>query len=645
MLALCAACAADPGLGDTLAEPQPLVFSAVQGGVTTTFTRAATNGTWDGGEQVAIQIGAEVKKYKVADVSTGALKPFDSDNTFYRTDKSAIDYTAWYPYSDEEPDAPTIVNNQSTTTAQESCNLMTARGTAAYGETATIQLQFSHEAARIRLHVNKEGTTTPLTDATVQFSIDGKIYTAHNDGEGYYSILVAPETKVTEGAASFVRISTNNVSYEGKAPADATFEAGKSYDYHFDLKRSLVHTSISVTWPSAVPSTASEVIVKYGNATLTAGTDYELSYSKDGHVCTVTITGKGIYTGSIQKEYETDNIPYLTFTASSAQGFKMTIGSSFTGGAFEYSVGNGAWTTVTSGEEVAFGGNNGTLRLRGVSSVGTTTQTAYSYSPCKISFTGNVSVAASGDIRTLVNYKHYDTAETNNARFRDLFSGCAALTSAPALPAETLADYCYYGMFNGCTGLKTAPVLPAETLAYQCYREMFNGCTALTSAPKLPAETLASQCYYGMFKGCKNLQTAPELPATTLASRCYHYMFSGCKNLQTAPELPATTLASYCYFGMFSGCTNLTTAPKLPATTLVDYCYQYMFSGCTKLDNVTIYATGPFPLPSYALYDWLKDVASNGTIYCTEAFYNTLKGLSEANSILPSDWTRGDLPN
>jgi hypothetical protein len=60
---------------------------------------------------------------------------------------------------------------------------------------------------------------------------------------------------------------------------------------------------------------------------------------------------------------------------------------------------------------------------------------------------------------------------------------------------------------------------------------MFSGCTGLTTAPELPAITLALRCYYGMFSGCTGLTTAPELPATTLAESCYEGMFSGCTGI------------------------------------------------------------------------------------------------------------------
>ena len=118
-------------------------------------------------------------------------------------------------------------------------------------------------------------------------------------------------------------------------------------------------------------------------------------------------------------------------------------------------------------------------------------------------------------------------------------------------------DDCYSSLFQGCTSLTTAPALPATTLANNCYENMFYGCTSLTTAPKLPATTLADDCYNAMFAHCSNLTTAPELPARTLADRCYKWMFDSCTSLTTAPELPATTLANDCYYAMFAHCSKL----------------------------------------------------------------------------------------
>ncbi len=587
VLALCTSCAADWTTGDTLAEPQPLVFNATQGELTGSLTRAATSGTWkaDGTELVAIQMNNVVRKYKVT--SGGALTPYDSDNTFCRTDKSTLSVSAWYPYSESSPSAATIALDQSTDEKQERCNLMRVGSTdVVYGQTTT--LQFVHRTARVRLHVYKLGTTQPLTGAKVQFTIANETYTAHEDGNGYYSILVKPSIKVTSGD-DFVSITTTDGTYKGKVPADATFSMSMSYDYNFDLKRSLISTTqnVAVAWPDTYTGTPK---VTYNGTTLTEGTDYEVSSTQDGYVGTLTITGKGAYTGFLQKEYETKAIPYLTFKASAEQGFKMTLATLLANAnKFQYSVGGGAWTMVESGSEVKFGGTNKDLRLRGVSSVGTTTNAAYSSSSSylsNISFTNSdVDVAASGDIRTLVDYKKYDTTETGSARFEYLFYNCTALTSAPLLPATSLASCCYLGMFYGCTKISSPPALPAKTLSDYCYREMFHGCTSLKTAPKLEATTLAYQCYTDMFYGCTSLETAPKLEATTLASYCYYEMFRGCEALSSAPALPATTLKDYCYYNMFFGCSKLENAPTLDAKTLASNCYNGMFFRCTSLKN------------------------------------------------------------
>lgn len=61
-----------------------------------------------------------------------------------------------------------------------------------------------------------------------------------------------------------------------------------------------------------------------------------------------------------------------------------------------------------------------------------------------------------------------------------MFYKCLALTTAPELPATTLANYCYDSMFYLCEILTTAPELPAEKLAYCCYSDMFLNCYKLT---------------------------------------------------------------------------------------------------------------------------------------------------------------------
>ena len=294
-------------------------------------------------------------------------------------------------------------------------------------------------------------------------------------------------------------------------------------------------TFISLDVAEGESKTTTETLT--GIPALTAGNSYtyKLTVGKD------KISVSGIYvadwtTGDITGgKTEECHTPYITFTANGEQKFMMTTEGGYTISGLEYSVNNGKWTTVEAGTEVPFGGENGNLRLRGINTKGTA---IYQDSYSTITFTdSNVKVACTGDIRTLLDWRNYNIVDTQNARFCTLFKNCSVLTSAPELPATTLANYCYYAMFNGCTNLTSAPELPATTLAYSCYYEMFWGCTNLESAPVLPATTLASYCYYEMFYNCTSLESAPELPATELAEACYCKMFSGCANLSSVTML------------------------------------------------------------------------------------------------------------
>ena len=326
--------------------------------------------------------------------------------------------------------------------------------------------------------------------------------------------------------------------------------------------------------------------------------------------------------------------PYVTMTAAKTQTFKMTCEGNYTLPDLEYSVNNNeTWQKVVANQGVDFGGDIGSLCLRGKCPNGTATN-ANNYS--WITFSNeNVKVDCSGDIRTLIDYTAYETVATENSSFILLFKNCTALKSAKELLLATaLKGSCYQQMFEGCTSLTQAPVLPATELQQLCYYSMFKGCKALTQAPKLPATKLAHSCYSHMFEGCASLVNAPDLPATTLNPSCYssmfidcikltgapelkaeimqnssyHSMFKGCTSLVNAPALPATTLNYNCYIKMFSGCTSLKKAPELGAEKFWGYCYQLMFENCTNLESVTMLATSGNP---NGLAGWLDGAGTS----------------------------------
>ncbi len=461
MLALCWACTRDiePSCG-TLDAPQALVFSASQGDLALS-TRAAADGAWDGDgtEYVAIQVGSEVKKYKVTS-SSGTLKPYDSDNTFYRTDKSNIEITAWYPFSNSQPSAPDIQTDQSTKTKREAGNLMTASATAEFGKTTT--LTFSHQTSLIRVSVTGENGS-PVTDATVK--ILG--ITACNEGSGSYSALVLPQNLNAE--SDFITITIDSATYLYKLAGTTTFSAGSSYAY-----------SLTLQSPD--------------------NTDYFYVEALASGV-KVSMTSTGSYAPAISLLYSTDGSSWKTFTVDETSVTLSKSGDKvwFKAGSANKQIG---WSD-TSYNSFSFSGNvnvGGDLTSLisadgGVEDISGSSYGTYTFANLFRSAT------------TLVSAENLSLPSTKfrNYCYSKMFYGCTSLKTAPKLPAENLKTGCYQYMFYGCTSLNPAPKLPATTLASSCYSYMFYGCTSLEESPVLPAKELESACYEMMFSYCSKL--------------------------------------------------------------------------------------------------------------------------------------------
>lgn len=121
-----------------------------------------------------------------------------------------------------------------------------------------------------------------------------------------------------------------------------------------------------------------------------------------------------------------------------------------------------------------------------------------------------------------------------------------------------MATNCYYGLFSGWSGLTTAPALPATTLANGCYGCMFEYCTSLTTLPALPATTLADSCYQYMFSGCTSIKLSetqtdnypyeyriPISGTGTTATNALLVMFTGTGGALTGmPEINTTYYTS-----------------------------------------------------------------------------------------------------
>ena len=549
LLAGCSSEADMSKLMDWQSNPDAVHFTASVNNATTRTNPAATDDAqtkFNENDQVTVSNNGNQADYAYNGTSWA---PAIADK-YLLLDKSNLIYNCWYPAGgNNTATVGYLTADQSTADLMAKSDYMNAT-TVLQSADEALNFNLERKTARIILKISGLidvlGTIKHVrivskasTAAGEANTIDITPLTQKGEGEiggigTTYTALVIPGEVVT------MFYFTNDMS--DAKPLTMTTNvttAGNSYIYNLNV---IKRTKIEVTGITAGPWTAN-----------------------------------GTTTGDITP------IPYVTFKAKAEQKFKMTT-KDYSISGLEYSVNDGEWQDVEADTEVPFGGENGTLRLRGTNINGTATGVSQ-YSTIKFTV-ANVNVACTGDIRTLLDWKKYTTVDTQNAKFCYLFKDCVALTSAPALPATNLAE----------------------------------------------------KCYASMFKGCTNLETAPALPATYLVGYCYYYMFAGCKKLNTAPELPATHLALLCYYGMFEGCSSLQKTPDLSATGLQFYCYAYMFNGCTNLTSVTMLAPSDQISGDY-FTDWLKNAGTKEGITRTlkvkdPSAYNKLKD----EGVLPTDY-------
>lgn len=188
-------------------------------------------------------------------------------------------------------------------------------------------------------------------------------------------------------------------------------------------------------------------------------------------------------------------------------------------------------------------------------------------------------------------------------------SGSIMFLLSPSGIGTSIPNYAFYNLFKNCAAIKSAPDIPATSVgSYSCYT-MFEGCTGLTTAPNMNATTIADNCFRGMFYGCSNMATAPNLPATTLANNCYYDMFHGCA---------------------FS-------SVKIFGENVASKSLAFMFYSCANLNDIEVH----FSAWSNSVNDcekWVQGVAANGDFTCP----SSLPDIRDVNHI-PANWTKVDL--
>lgn len=162
-------CTDDAADGDRLPDGMyPMTFiTTVQG---LTQTRATVDNTWTGGEEVAVKVGNEVKKYTAA--SSGALTLSDAGNPHYWTNRT-MTVQAWHSatYSDTRPTNFTVQQDQNSDANYQNSDMLYAIQSVTYSSGSPVSLAFKHLPVKVVVNLKADTqngiTADEVTNATV----------------------------------------------------------------------------------------------------------------------------------------------------------------------------------------------------------------------------------------------------------------------------------------------------------------------------------------------------------------------------------------------------------------------------------------------------------------------------------------------
>lgn len=277
----------------------PMAFTAAVEGLTAPGTMAGSGG-WTGGEEVAVKVDNEVKRYRVADngelsIANNSDKPF-----FWQTAKETKLISAWWcgtEYNEELPSSWAVQADQSKTEPgntrdnyQRSDFLYAPEVGIKFEERETTPLKFYHQTARVVINIVNGGAVTAaeaiqsvvIGDNNLALSgsytppsgNDAKVGTwngsndlgsiipkketiATGDYLSTYSALVIPQNMKEK---KFIAITVKsdrhgtNTFYYTPTGDEANLQSGNEYRYDITVKyNNLVVNISSCQWESNTP--------------------------------------------------------------------------------------------------------------------------------------------------------------------------------------------------------------------------------------------------------------------------------------------------------------------------------------------------------------------------------------------------------
>ncbi len=414
--------------------------------------KTVLNGTaleWVSGDQVKIFSDGAAAVFTATPQSDATTAIFTTTDPIFDAEEHT-GFIAYYPAgAADSPNSVTIPATQQSVDGS-------LRGFPMHAYSTSNTLEFTNLCGVLKLHLQKTGVTVTSIALTTDQTING---TYQVDNYNSTETATLNTTSVTNGTTTTTMVCNQSIN--------------DAHDFYFYLPAG-TYSGLTLVITASDGSMCTLGPAPQGNTVVIERSKYS----------TITLTDMNF-------EAPVTEANPLTFEARRANSRISFSSPSAIGATMQYSTDGGAsWQNYTNGTTITLPNVGDKVSFRAASTnptlaSGTTTSGFSLITNSK--FSVNDECFLYGNIMSLLDGTNYETATTltESYTFAGLFQDASSLHSHPTKPL----------------------LLPATTLADNCYREMFSGCNSLTTAPVLPATSLTDNCYYRMFYACRNLNS------------------------------------------------------------------------------------------------------------------------------------------
>lgn len=280
---------ADASQGEMLPEGKyPVTFTAT-GLEISAATRATADGTWTNDDEVAIQIGSDVKKYTAnSSGPSTTLSAADDVTPFYWQKTNEVkNVSAWYlgtGYNATLPTTWSVQPDQNSNDGYQRSDFLYAPPTV-IDFSGPKSLPFHHQTAKVVVNIRNYGVVSDaskINSVSIKAITDGTFTTSLTNNCG-----LSPKSAGTPSGITPYKLSNPNTN--------VAFEGGKTGETAFASYQALViPQALGTNTPIEIQIEGYDTFTYTPNGSWAGGTQYTYNLTIDGKKVTATVTTDGM---------------------------------------------------------------------------------------------------------------------------------------------------------------------------------------------------------------------------------------------------------------------------------------------------------------------------------------------------------------